>query len=81
METSTLAARIRAKYVRRGDLPRHDARKRQLKRIYYRDQAICCHCRQFVMMEEASREHVVPLREGGSSDDNNIKLAHRRCNR
>lgn len=48
-------------------------RTQQLHRIYRRDNGIC-------QKSDASREHVVRLADGGSSDDDNIILAHKLCN-
>lgn len=55
----------------------------QLDRIYARDKGICQLCKQPCSREEASREHLKEVRyctkEEARSDDN-IVLAHKRCN-
>jgi Restriction endonuclease len=55
-------------------------RTAQLRRIYLRDNGICQLCGQPCQKSDASREHVVRLADGGSSDDDNIILAHKTCN-
>ena len=55
-------------------------RTQQLRRIYRRDNGICQLCGQPCAVVDASREHVVRLADGGSSDDDNIILAHKTCN-
>jgi 5-methylcytosine-specific restriction endonuclease McrA len=52
----------------------------QLNRVYKRDRGICQLCGLPCTREEASREHKIPLSLGGSRDDGNVDLAHRRCN-
>lgn len=81
-ETVKKAARKRYKQRRRerGDYGAQGSR-RQLNRIYERDGAICYHCRQHVEREDASREHLIPIREYGPRDDSNVVLAHIRCNK
>ncbi len=64
---------------RKGDLSGRQAAK-QLQRIYLRDQGICQLCNLFCIREEASRDHVVELCQGGSNEDSNIVLAHKKCN-
>ena len=34
----------------------------------------------FCEVVDASREHLVRLADGGSGDDNNVVLAHKKCN-
>jgi 5-methylcytosine-specific restriction endonuclease McrA len=55
-------------------------RRAQLERIYQRDRGTCWICRHKVARPNASRDHVTPLAEGGSTADWNVKLAHKACN-
>lgn len=55
-------------------------RTQQLRRIYRRDNGICQLCGEPCSVPDASREHVVRLADGGSSDDSNVVLAHKKCN-
>jgi 5-methylcytosine-specific restriction endonuclease McrA len=61
------------------DLSKQHARA-QLVRVYRRDQGICQLCELPCAREDASREHRIPLRDGGSNDDGNVVLAHKLCN-
>jgi 5-methylcytosine-specific restriction endonuclease McrA len=65
--------------ARKGDLAARAA-LRQLNRIYIRYSGICQICFKPCAREIASREHVIELSKGGSSDDNNVVLAHVSCN-
>lgn len=53
---------------------------RQLERVYIRDNAICGLCWKHVPREQASREHVIPLGQGGTNKDSNVILSHHGCN-
>lgn len=55
-------------------------RRAQLNRVFKRDQGICQICHLPCPRVEASREHKIPLSDGGSKDDGNVVLAHRLCN-
>jgi hypothetical protein len=56
---------------------------RQIKEIYARDKAICHWCRWWVPVEEASREHLLPvsLYPSLAKDIRFIVLAHKECNK
>lgn len=61
----------------------NNRRRRQLDRIYERDNAICWWCGGHVEREDASRDHINPLRyfqPGDDKGDHTIKLAHIECN-
>lgn len=70
----------------------HEARRRQnesnnrhaqLRRIYLRDGGICQLCGRHVEREDASRDHIKDFAlctKEEARDENNIQLAHRRCN-
>lgn len=50
-------------------------------RLWERDGGICHICRRPVnTMTDATRDHIVPLSEGGCTCTGNIALAHRGCN-
>lgn len=48
--------------------------------IYKRDKAICQICLKPCRRTEASRDHVIPVSQGGEHSYRNIVLAHRLCN-
>ncbi|MEU1881913.1 HNH endonuclease [Streptosporangium sp. NPDC020072] len=54
--------------------------KRQLSRIYKREKGICSWCKAPVPRDQASRDHVVSLKKGGTNDDSNVVLACKGCN-
>ncbi len=64
---------------RARDLTPREA-KAQLNRVYRRDRGICQLCDLPCTRADASREHKIPLRDGGSNDDGNVVLAHKLCN-
>lgn len=41
---------------------------------------ICALCGEYVSLEEASRDHIVPRSRGGSNARDNIQLTHKSCN-
>lgn len=55
-------------------------RARLTDKIYERDQGVCHICRLHVRREDASVDHLVPQARGGVSVEENLALAHRRCN-
>lgn len=62
--------------------------RRARKRIRDRDGGLCCWCHEPMLFDApqwhpdcASLEHIIPLRRGGSNEDDNLALAHLRCNR
>jgi 5-methylcytosine-specific restriction endonuclease McrA len=55
--------------------------KRMTLRLWERDRGICHLCGKAVnTLTEASRDHLVPLSQGGCTCSGNIALAHRGCN-
>lgn len=52
----------------------------QLRRVYHRYQGICQICFEPCSVEDASREHIIRLADGGSNKDYNVVLAHAKCN-
>jgi len=57
-------------------------RTKKLNKIYIRDKGVCYHCGKYVLREDASREHVKPIRDYPemARDLNNQVLSHKRCN-
>jgi 5-methylcytosine-specific restriction endonuclease McrA len=51
-----------------------------LDELMARDGAICHLCGRAVKPKDATRDHVVARSKGGPGTDDNIKLAHWRCN-
>jgi hypothetical protein len=41
---------------------------------------LCWLCDLPMSPEDASRDHIIPLSKGGANRENNIRLAHIRCN-
>ena len=74
--------RQRRKYMKNRAAKEGRNRTRKLNRIYIRDKATCWHCGLYVPREEASREHVYPIRYYPelARDINNQVLSHKRCN-
>lgn len=50
-----------------------------LDQLIYLADGRCWLCRRPVL-SDWSRDHVIPLAEGGDHTYNNLRLAHRRCN-
>jgi 5-methylcytosine-specific restriction endonuclease McrA len=48
--------------------------------LYERDQGICHICQLACTIEDASRDHLIPLSWGGEHSYANCALAHKRCN-
>lgn len=49
--------------------------------LYERDEATCHICVRHVDREDAEPDHVLALANGGTNDPENVRLAHRVCNR
>ena len=66
----------------RGGRRKHGslAKRVPIRKLMLRDKCICMHCGGWVVIEEASREHLVEFSKGGGSGWSNIALAHRDCN-
>ena len=61
--------------------PSHDDRQyRRNAKIVRREETHCWRCGEFVSPEVASVDHVVPIRDGGSHERHNLRLAHLSCN-
>jgi 5-methylcytosine-specific restriction endonuclease McrA len=75
-----------------NDTTRGSRQSRGYDAMYYRNRKIviatairehqsCCICHQpFVDTTDITAEHVIPLREGGSSELSNMSAAHSSCN-
>jgi hypothetical protein len=50
-------------------------------RVLKRENQVCAVCNAPVRVEEIEFDHFIPWSKGGSSDDSNIRLLCRRCNR
>lgn len=57
-----------------------ERRRAQIERIGERDGWRCHLCRRRVARRNATRDHLVPMADGGSWADENLALAHMRCN-
>lgn len=54
-----------------------------LEELYVRDKGVCGICGREVRRDRPAtwtRDHIVPKSKGGPGTDNNIRLAHWRCN-
>lgn len=56
------------------------ATRRQIYKIWSRDNGVCWICGKHVELEDASRDHFVPRSKGGINNITNLKLAHKLCN-
>lgn len=54
--------------------------KTSVRTIHERDGGICHLCGRKVALDQASRDHVVPEADGGSTRPGNLRLAHIGCN-
>lgn len=52
----------------------------KIETLYRKDGGICHICLKHVPLDEASRDHVIPLALGGSDHGRNVRLAHVICN-
>ena len=50
-------------------------------RVVRRDGQICQKCGEVVPEDEIEFDHVIPFSKGGSSEESNIRIIHRKCNR
>lgn len=51
-----------------------------LERIHRDFKGICADCGNYVELEDASRDHIIPRSKGGGNGRNNIQLMHKTCN-
>ena len=51
-----------------------------LGQIHEDFKGICALCGNYVPLEEASRDHIIPRSQGGGNDRINIQLTHKSCN-
>lgn len=51
-----------------------------LRRLYYRDQGICQLCKERVTPSQASMDHKLPYKRGGTHTWDNVQLTHYKCN-
>ena len=51
-----------------------------LEKIHADFNGICALCGNYVELEQASRDHIIPRAKGGGNGKDNIQLAHKACN-
>ncbi len=51
-----------------------------LARIHADFKGICALCGEYVPLENASRDHIIPRAHGGGNTRDNIQLTHKACN-
>lgn len=51
-----------------------------IARIHADFNGICALCGEYVEIEDASRDHIIPRAFGGGNGRDNIQLAHKQCN-
>lgn len=54
--------------------------RQPLGEVYDRAGGRCHLCGERVLVDDATRDHVVPASQGGDNSHENIRLAHRWCN-
>jgi 5-methylcytosine-specific restriction endonuclease McrA len=73
--------KIREKSARRRSLKRGSASERvDYERIRKRDRMICHLCDRRIAKSELHFDHVIPLSQGGTHSEDNVRVAHRTCN-
>jgi DNA-directed RNA polymerase subunit RPC12/RpoP len=51
-----------------------------LAKIHADANGICAECGEYVEIEDASRDHIIPRAAGGGNGRDNIQLMHKNCN-
>jgi len=51
-----------------------------ITRIHADFKGICALCGEYVELEDASRDHIIPRAAGGGNGPDNIQLTHKQCN-
>ena len=51
-----------------------------IARIHSDFNGICALCNEYVELQDASRDHIIPRSAGGGNGPDNIQLTHKRCN-
>jgi len=51
-----------------------------ITRIHADFNGICALCGEYVELEDASRDHIIPRSAGGGNGPDNIQLTHKQCN-
>lgn len=54
--------------------------KISLDYLYEKAKGICYVCKKRCSRTQASREHVIPRSIGGSDEESNLTISHKRCN-
>lgn len=54
--------------------------KVSLDYLYKKANGICFVCELKCAREHASREHILPVSLGGTNDESNLTISHKRCN-
>jgi 5-methylcytosine-specific restriction endonuclease McrA len=74
------AVKSKRRQLREKNAERIEGEDVSLDAIFARDNGLCSICRLPVVRGQASLDHVIPLSEGGSHTEENVRLAHKRCN-
>jgi hypothetical protein len=61
-------------------LPDHDRLKRIRQKVIDRDGLLCCYCEKFLLTEEVTMEHIVPVSKRGTYNTTNLTVACSTCN-
>lgn len=48
--------------------------------LYMNQKGMCCYCGQYVVLSEATIDHIVPLSKGGKNDVSNLQCTCQKCN-
>lgn len=61
-------------------MPDHERLKRIRQKVIERDGLLCCYCEKFLLLEEATMEHIVPVSKKGTYNTTNLTVACSFCN-
>lgn len=65
----------------RGTHPNAVFRRKRRLRKWFKQEGLCAYCEKPMPLSEVTFDHVIPISKGGTFANNNIVLAHYKCNR
>jgi hypothetical protein len=61
-------------------LPDHNRLRRIRQRVIDRDGLVCCYCDEFLLLEQVTMDHIVPVSRRGTYNATNLTVACSDCN-